>query len=85
MRPMAGGWLKRSKRSPSPGSSDRTRAGSCSNGLSVRIAQRQAAVLMTTVVGVSAYLAPAALVIYWITGNLIAIVQQLLLAPRILH
>jgi YidC/Oxa1 family membrane protein insertase len=48
-------------------------------------AQRQAAILMTIVVGVSAYLAPAALVLYWVTGNLIAIFQQLLLAPRILH
>jgi YidC/Oxa1 family membrane protein insertase len=52
---------------------------------SAAAAQHQAAVLMTMVVGVSAYLAPAALVIYWVTGNLIAIVQQLLLAPRILH
>jgi membrane protein insertase Oxa1/YidC/SpoIIIJ len=40
---------------------------------------------MTMVIAISAYFAPAALVLYWVTGNLIAIVQQLLLAPRTLH
>jgi YidC/Oxa1 family membrane protein insertase len=50
-----------------------------------RATQRQATVLMTMVIAISAYFAPAALVLYWVTGNLFAIVQQLLLAPRILH
>jgi membrane protein insertase Oxa1/YidC/SpoIIIJ len=34
-------------------------------------ARRQAALLMTMVIGVSAFLAPAGLVLYWLTGNLI--------------
>lgn len=50
----------------------------------VRDLQRTTSAMMPIAIGVSAHFVPAALAIYWVTGNLVAIVQQTVLGPRFL-